>query len=255
MKIKRIWIITMFEEYFTGLKEFGVLGSALRNERGEANTKYEFHTIHLPNFSKKGFKGVDAPPFGGGAGMVMRPDVLEKALLEGIVAEGGYDTDKIKEQLHVVCPAPRGKVWCHESAVEFAENSLSFNQSKDIVFVCGRYEGIDERFLEKYVDEYISLGDYILTGGELAVMIILDSAMRFADGVLGNKESYKDESFANGLLEYPLYTRPQAFEGHAVPEILLSGHHEKIQNLKFTKQLEMTKKYRVDLYNLYVKKN
>ena len=236
----------MFPEYFAPLKEFGVLGSALRNERGDGSGEFELNTVSIADFNPKGFKGVDDSPFGGGVGMIMRADILKQALIEGIVKPGNYNLENIKKELHIVCPSPRGKIWCHKEAIEFSKH-LDFKNSKDIVFICGRYEGIDERFLASYVDEYISVGDYILTGGELATMTILDSAMRFAPGVLGNKMSAVDESFASGALEYALYTRPREFEGTLVPDELLSGSHAKIESFKNESSLEITKKYRPDL--------
>jgi tRNA (guanine37-N1)-methyltransferase len=238
----------MFPEYFEPLKLFGVLGSALRNERGDGTGEFELNTVSICDFNPKGFKGVDDSPFGGGVGMIMRADILKQALIEGVITPGGYNLENIKEELHIVCPSPRGKVWCHKEAVKFA-NHFDFKNKKDIVFICGRYEGIDERFLETYVDEYISLGDYILTGGELATMTILDSAMRFAPGVLGNKMSAVDESFASGSLEYALYTRPREFEGVCVPDALLSGSHAKIEAFKKDSSHEITKCYRPDLLN------
>lgn len=247
MRKKRIWILTMFPEYFVPLKECGVLGSALRNERATDAGEFELHTVKISDYCKKGFKGVDDSPFGGGQGMIMRPDVMENALLQGVIEKGGYHTEKLKEELHVVCPLPRGTVWKHQVAVDFAVEVLSFDCPKDVVFICGRYEGIDERFLEHYVDQYISLGDYIITGGELAVMTILDSAMRFVPGVVGNKLSVEEESFASGPLEHPLYTKPREFKGQTVPEAYLNGHHKKIEELKKKQSLELTRKYRPDL--------
>ncbi|MCO4752955.1 MAG: hypothetical protein KC478_00665, partial [Bacteriovoracaceae bacterium] len=169
MTVKRIWILTLFPDYFAPLREYGVLGSALRNERAASNGKFELNTVQIADFSPKGYKGVDDSPFGGGQGMIMRADVLQKALLEGVVEKGGYGS---AEDLHVVFPAPRGKTLNNDLAIDFASRVLDFSAPKDVVFICGRYEGIDERFLEKYVDEYISLGDFILTGGELAVMCV-----------------------------------------------------------------------------------
>jgi tRNA (guanine37-N1)-methyltransferase len=179
MKKKKIWILTLFPEYFAPLKEYGVLGSALRNERSD-ELEFELLPVQISDYSPKSFKGVDDSPFGGGVGMVMRPDVLKEALIKGVVENGGY---KSLDELHVVCPMPRGKVWNTNIAKDFGKR-FSKDERKDLVFICGRYEGIDERFLDMYVDEFISLGDYILTGGELAVMVILDSAMRFVPGVL-----------------------------------------------------------------------
>ncbi len=243
---RRIWVLTMFENYFDMFLEYGILGSAFRNERGDG-VAFEFNPVSIPKFCKKGFKGVDDSPFGGGVGMIMRPDVLKNALIEGVVKVGGYDQNNLKNELHVVCPAPRGGAWNHDQAVAFAKKHLSVESAKDLVFICGRYEGIDERFLESYVDEYISMGDFILTGGELAVMTILDSAMRFSPGVLGNKLSAVEESFANNSLEHALYTRPQEFEGTLVPDELLSGDPKKINAFKEKSSKGMTQKYRPDL--------
>lgn len=235
----------MFENYFDSFLESGIIASAFRNERSE-DLQFEFNVVHLPKFSPKGFKGVDDAPYGGGVGMIMRADVLKEAIMEGIVKDN-YDTDHFKDQLHIVCPAPRGKVWNQEHAIDFAKRNFSLDSNKDLVFICGRYEGIDERFLENYVDEYISLGDYILTGGELAVMTILDSSLRFAPGILGNKLSAFDESFFDNKLEHALYTRPQVFEGKEVPEALVLGHHKNIEKFKTESSLAITKKFRPDL--------
>jgi tRNA (guanine37-N1)-methyltransferase len=236
----------MFDNYFDSFLESGIIAATFRNERSE-ELNFEFHTVHLPKFSPKGFKGVDGPPFGGGVGMIMRPDVLKEALLEGVVKAGGYDLINYRDQLHIVCPGPRGKTWNQETAIRFASEHFSPVTKKDLVFVCGRYEGIDERFLTNYIDEHISLGDYILTGGELAVMTILDSALRFAPGILGNKLSAQEESFFNNKLEHALYTRPAEFEGMPVPEDLSKGHHKKIEEFKKKSALDMTKKFRSDL--------
>ena len=244
MRVKKIWILTLFPDYFKPLLEFGVLGSALRNERGDGSGEFQLNTVSISDYSEKSFKGVDDSPFGGGVGMVMRADVLQKALLEGVVAKGKYNS---VDDLHVVCPMPRGDVWNHENARAFAKNALDFEVDKDIVFICGRYEGIDERFLTKYVDQFISLGDYILTGGELAVMTILDSSMRFVAGVLGNKLSAIEESFSDGMLEHALYTRPREFEGMEIPKAYLSGDHKKIDDYKKSSKMEITKNYRKDL--------
>ena len=244
MRTKKIWILSLFPEYFAPLKEHGVLGSALRNERANGSGVFELHTVQIADFSPKGYKGVDDSPFGGGQGMIMRPDVLQEALLKGVVEAGGYAS---VSDLHVVCPAPRGKTLNNDLAKDFAKRVLDFNVSKDVVFVCGRYEGIDERFLDVYVNEFISLGDFILTGGELAVMCVLDSSMRFVEGVVGNKLSVVDESFADGMLEHALYTRPREFEGLSVPEAFISGDHKRIDEFKRESKTQMTKKYRPDL--------
>lgn len=246
-RVRRIWILTMFPEYFAPMQEYGVLGRALRNEAVDQEGNFELHCLRIPDYSPKDFKGVDAPLFGGGAGMAMRADVLKSALLDGVVKKGNYDLDRFRESLHIVYTAPRGKTWNHAEAVKFAKNYLDFESGKDIVFICGRYEGVDERFLENYVDQFISIGDFILTGGELAVMTIIDSALRFVPGVLGNKLSAVEESFAAGQIEQPLYTRPRIFEGKEVPAIYLSGHHKNISAHNKTMREQMTKEHRPDL--------
>ena len=243
---RRIWVITMFDSYFDKFTDLGVVGQTFRGDRG-GEISFELIPVSLPEFSPKGFKGVDGAPFGGGVGMIMRPDVLKEALLKGIVEAGNYSAENWREDIHIVCPAPRGRTWNHREAVSFAKEHFSVSSKKDLVFICGRYEGIDERFLESYVDEFISLGDYILTGGELAVMTILDSALRFSDGVLGNKLSNVEESFACGGLEHALYTRPREFEGKDVPDALSSGSHKKIADFKEESAKEVTRKFRKDL--------
>lgn len=244
--IRKIWVLTMFENYFASFLDLGVVAATFRGERSDG-LAFEFHPVSIPAFCHKGFKGVDDSPFGGGVGMIMRADALKNALIEGVVKAGGYDLDKFKEQLHIVCPAPRGKTWDQKYAMHFARTHFSLESKKDLVFICGRYEGIDERFLENYVDEYISLGNFILTGGELAVMTILDSALRFAPGVLGNKLSAMEESFFDNKLEHALYTRPSEFEGKSVPAALMSGHHQKIADFKHKSAMELTVKFRPDL--------
>lgn len=240
--MKKIWIITLFPNYFDPLINFGITGSALRGERGN---KIEFNTVQLRNYTPKDYKGVDDSPYGGGVGMVMRADVLREALMKGVVEAGGYG-ENWRENLHVVFPGPRGKTWNNSYCKEFAAR-FSKEESKDLVFICGRYEGIDERFLTLYVDEQISLGDFILTGGEIPVMAIIDSSLRFFSGVLGNKDSSTEESFQANMLEHPQYTRPKVFDGLEVPDILLSGHHGNIEKYQREEALRITKLHRPDL--------
>lgn len=240
--MKKIWIITLFPGYFEPLIQFGITGSALRGER---QAKLEIKTVQLRNFTPKDYKGVDDSPYGGGAGMVMRADVLKEALIKGVVEAGGYGED-FKSKLHVVFPGPRGKTWNNETCKRFAHD-FSQADGKDLVFICGRYEGIDERFLSLYVDEQISLGDFILTGGEIPTMAIVDSFLRFVSGVLGNKDSAEYESFQTNLLEHPQYTRPKVFDGLEVPEVLTSGNHKKINEYQKSESLRITKLHRPDL--------
>lgn len=246
MSKRRIWVINSFPKLFEAYLDSGVAGQALRGER---KIDFELKSVLLREFSEKDFKGVDAAPYGGGEGMVIRADVLKSALIKGVVEAGGY-SEIFKEELHIVFTSPRGKVWNNDYCKEFAKRIWSedpHSGRKDLVFICGRYEGIDERFLEAYVDETISLGDYVITGGEVAALTILDSALRFVPGVLGNKESALKESFNSGLLEEPVYTRPREFEGLEVPEVLLSGNHKAIEEYKNEERLRITKEFRPDL--------
>jgi tRNA (guanine37-N1)-methyltransferase len=240
---KKIWVINSFPKLFDSYLDSGVAGQALRGERG---VPFELHSVLLRDFCKKGFKGVDSAPFGGSEGMVIRPDVLKNALIEGVVKPGNYGED-FKDKLHIVFTSPRGKIWSNGYCKEFAARVWAEDSEKDLVFICGRYEGIDERFLDAYVNEVISIGDFVITGGEVAVLTILDSALRFIPGVLGNKLSSLNESFNGGLLEEPVYTRPRDFEGMPVPEVLLSGNHKAIAEFKNEERKRITKKFRPDL--------
>ena len=240
---KKIWVVNSFPKLLESYLDSGVAGQALRGERG---VPFELHSVLLRDHCEKGFKGVDSAPFGGSEGMVIRADVLKNALIEGIVKPGNYG-ENYKEKLHIVFTSPRGKVWNNEYCKDFASRVWAEDSTKDLVFICGRYEGIDERFLEAYVDEVISIGDFVITGGEVAVLTILDSALRFIPGVLGNKLSSLNESFNGGLLEEPVYTRPRDFEGLNVPEVLLSGNHKAIAEFKNKERIRITKKFRPDL--------
>ena len=242
--MKKIWIITLFPNYFDSLINFGITGSALRGERG---ANIEIKTVQLRNYTPKDYKGVDDSPYGGGVGMVMRADVLKEALIKGVVEDGNYGDD-FKNKIHVIFPGPRGKTWTNFYCKDFALR-FSKTDSKDLVFICGRYEGIDERFLSQYVDEQISIGDYILTGGEIPTMAIIDSSLRFFQGVLGNIDSASNESFQNNLLEHPQYTKPRVFDGIEVPEVLTSGHHQNIEKYQKAESLRITKMHRPDLLN------
>lgn len=238
---RKIWILTLFPEYFRPLLECGISGAAFRGERSDT-LKFEMKFVNIRDYSTTKYKSVDDTPYGGGPGMVMRPDILRDALMKGVVEAGNYQN---ASELQVIYTSPRGKVWNNKVAREFGTSVLGGD--KDVVFICGRYEGVDERFLEKYVTDYYSLGDFVLTGGELAVMTMLDSAVRFVPGILGNKLSSEYDSFEDGLIEYPQYTKPQDFEGIEVPEVLMSGHHKKIEEWQKEEKRRMTKKFRPDL--------
>lgn len=233
-----IHIITLFPKYFDGFKDLGIIGSLLRGERG---VKLSLHFYNPKDFTVKNYKGVDDSPYGGGAGMVMRADVLQKTLFEGILQGRNLDN------FHIIHLGPRGKTWNHQAAKNLAAKYHHYESAKELIFICGRYEGIDERFIEKYVNEEISLGDFIITGAELGVQLILDSSFRFIEGTLGNKSSLNEESFSQDLLEYPQYTRPPVFEEMPVPEVLTGGNHEEIFKFRALESLRITKKYRPDL--------
>ncbi len=215
-------VLTLFPEMFETLKE-SIIGKALERKIIEINT------INIRDFSKNKHKKVDDTPYGGGAGMVMMPDVVYDS----------YMFIQHKENAKVIYLSPKGKVLNQQKVEELSKQ-------EHLILLCGHYEGIDQRVLDEIVDEEISIGDYVLTGGELPAMVLIDSVSRYVEGVL-NKESVSEESFTNGLLEYPQYTRPEVFLNKKVPEILLSGHHENIKKWRREQSLEITKKKRPEL--------
>jgi len=245
-KLKNIWIVTLFPQFIEAFLDIGVIGKALRGERGE--TQFKLNIIKLSDYSPKDFKGVDDSPYGGGHGLVMRADVLKNAIAIGVLGHNARD-EEIRDKLFVIYTSARGTVWSNQVAIEFSKKFIVEDEGRDLVFICGRYEGVDERFIEKYVDLEISVGDYILSGGELAVLSILDSALRFVPGVLGNNNSLADSfsSQNSGELEAPIYTKPQVFEGMEVPAVLLSGNHKDIVEWKDNQRRVITRKYRPDL--------
>lgn len=214
-------VLTLFPEMFSALEQ-SIIGKAIEKQLIEINL------TNIRDFSKDKHKKVDDTPYGGGAGMIMKPDVVYDA----------YNSIK-SERAKVIYMSPQGKTLNQKKVEELSKE-------KHLIILCGHYEGIDQRVIDKIVDEEISIGDYVLTGGEIPAMVLIDSVSRYVTGVL-NEQSIKDESFSNGLLEYPQYTRPEVFEGMKVPEILLSGHHENIEKWRKNKSLEITKKKRPEL--------
>ena len=214
-------VLTLFPEMFEILNQ-SIIGKAI-----EKNL-IDIHLINIRDFSKDKHKKVDDTPYGGGAGMVMKPDVVYDA----------YQSIKDKNA-KVIYMSPQGKPLNQKKVEELSKEN-------HLIILCGHYEGIDQRVLDKIVDEEISIGDYVLTGGEIPAIVLIDSVSRYVEGVL-KEESIKEESFSNGLLEYPQYTRPETFKGMKVPEVLLSGHHENIEKWRKEKSLEMTKKKRPDI--------
>ncbi len=224
MKVK---IFTIFPEIFPGFLGYSLTGKAL----GEG--LWSLETVNIRDYALDKHGSVDDTPCGGGAGMVMRPDILGRAL------EANYTGGRL------IYMSPRGKPLTQSLVHELsAEKCLSV--------ICGRFEGVDQRVLDAYDVEEISIGDYILTGGEQAAQIMLDAVIRLIPGVLGNAESTADESFENILLEHPQYTRPIEWEGLKVPEILMSGHHQKIAEWRKQQALETTKQKRPDLMQKYL---
>lgn len=197
-------VLTLFPEMFETLTK-SITGKAIEKELININL------INIRDFSKDKHKKVDDTPYGGGAGMVMKPDVVYDAYLS------------VKsENAKVIYLSPQGKTLNQNKVEELAKE-------KHLILLCGHYEGIDQRVLDEIVDEEISIGDYVLTGGEIPAMVLIDAVSRYIDGVI-NKNSIEEETFSNGLLEYPQYTRPEIFLGKKVPDVLLSGHHKNIKN-------------------------
>lgn len=219
----KIDILTLFPEMFD-LFNHSIIGRAIKNNIIEIDT----HNIR--DYSKDKHKKTDDYPYGGGAGMVMTAQPIVDCIREIKESNKGK----------VIFLGPKGKKFDQSIAKDMSEY-------KEFIVLCGHYEGIDER-VYKYIDEEISLGDFVLTGGEMACIPIIDSVCRMIPGVLASSESYTDESFYSGLLEYPQYTRPECFEGEKVPEVLLSGHHEKIRKWRRKKSILITKEKRRDLF-------
>ena len=198
----------------------------------------EINAVNIRDYSTNKHMKVDDYPYGGGAGLVMQPEPVYRAY--------EYLTKDMKKKPRVVYLTPQGTTFHQEMAKELAKE-------EELVFLCGHYEGIDERVLEEIVTDYVSIGDYVLTGGELPAMVMIDSISRLVPGVLHNDDSAGDESFENGLLEYPQYTRPPVFLDKEVPEVLLSGHHENIRKWRHEQSVKRTKERRPDLWETYEK--
>lgn len=221
----KIDILTLFPEMFTPLTT-----SILK--RGQEAGVLEINVYNIRDFSLDKHKKCDDYPFGGGAGLVM----TAQPIADAIKSIKGFQNAK------KIYMSPRGEVLKQKKVVELSSAS-------HLIILCGHYEGVDQRVLDKYIDEEISIGDFILTGGEIPAMALVDSVSRYIDGVLGNNESVADESFSNDLLEYSQYTHPRVFEGVEVPEVLISGNHKKIAEWRKQNSLEITKLRRPDLIN------
>jgi len=215
-------ILTLFPEMFHVFLETSIIGRSVENELLDVNL------INVREFSKDKHKSVDDAPYGGGPGMVMTPQPLKDAIIS------------VKKESHIIFLSPKGQPLTQEKV-------MSLSQKSNVTLICGHYEGIDQRIIDTYVDEELSIGDYVLTGGELGAMVVVDAVTRVLPEVLGDEDSYKEDSHYNGLLDHPHYTRPQAFDGKKVPAVLLSGHHENIMQWRLEQSILNTYKKRPDL--------
>ena len=215
--------LTVFPEYF-GVLDYGIIGRAAREGRFSANV------VNIRDYSTDKHRKTDDYPYGGGAGMVMTPDPIVRAT-------EAADPDHKALRIYM---SPKGEPFKQNMAKELAAYD-------ELLFLCGGYEGVDERAIELTVDREISIGDYVLTGGELPALVVMNAVARYIDGVLGSSESTVEESFSSGLLEYPQYTRPQVYRGLSVPDVLVSGNHAEVDAWRARKSLEITKARRPDL--------
>ena len=221
-------ILTLFPEMFEVMNE-SIIGRAV-----DAGT-VEINTVNIRDFANNKHNRVDDYPYGGGAGMVMQAPPVYDA----------YKSLNLDKKVPVIYMSPQGRRFDQEIAKELSKY-------EEVVLLCGHYEGIDERVLEEIVTDYISIGDYVLTGGELPAMVMIDSISRMVPGVLNNQESGETESHSGYLLEYPQYSRPEEWNGKKVPEVLLSGHHKKIAEWRLEQSVKRTKERRPDMYEKYM---
>ena len=219
----RIKVLTLFPEAYDGLT-VGILDKAIKAE------KFSLELYQIRDYSKDKHKKVDDAPFGGGAGMLMTPQPIYDAV-------AAADPEHKCRRIYL---SPKGATLTQEKVV-------ALSKEQDLLFLCGSYEGVDQRVIDLCIDEEISIGDYVLTSGDLPCMVTINAIARYLDGVLGSEESTDEESFASGLLEYPQYTRPQEFMGLKVPEVLVGGNHGEVAKWRREKQIEITKALRPDL--------
>lgn len=219
----KISVLTLFPDFINNIRDFSIVGRSI------GKGKLELETVDIRDFAINKYLQVDDYPYGGGPGMLMQIKPIVEAI-ESVKTENSK----------VYYMSPQGKVLTQEKLKELREE-------EHIILLNGHYEGIDNRVIENYVDEEISIGDYVLTGGELASMVVIDGVSRLLDGVLASEESFEDESHYNGLLEHPQYTRPREFRGLEVPDILLSGDHEKIRKYRLRESIKNTLQKRPDL--------
>jgi tRNA (guanine37-N1)-methyltransferase len=222
-------VFTLYPEFFPGPLSKGLYGKALSKKLWNLNI------VNIRDAAEDKHKTVDDTPYGGGSGMLLKADVLAKSL----------DKNKVEGE-RIIYLSPKGKKYNQNYAQELSKE-------KSVSFICGHFEGVDERVLSTRNIEEISIGDYIISGGETAAFVVIDSILRLIPGVLGNENSRLDESFENGLLEYPQYTKPQIWEEKSVPEVLLSGNHNKIKDWRLSQSEAITRVRRPDLWEKYKK--
>ena len=222
-------VFTLYPEFFPGPLAKGLYGKALSNKLWNLNV------VNIRDAATDKHKTVDDTPYGGGTGMLLKPDILAKSL-----------DQRVKKDERIFYLSPRGKKFDQKFARDLSKE-------KSISLICGHFEGVDERILDTRNIEEISIGDYVLSGGETAALVVLDSILRLLPGVLGNEKSAIDETFENGLLEYPQYTKPQIWEEKSVPEVLLSGDHAKIKDWRLSQSEAITRDRRPDLWQKYKK--
>ena len=231
--MKKIAVITPVPEVINTLIENSMLRKSIENHVAQ------IHVVNLRDFGIGNYRQIDDTPFGGGSGMVMMAEPLMNAMEEAL------DFVERSEEIKVLYPSPQGKLWNQESAEDLSE-------CDKIIFICGHYKGIDERVIEKYVTDEYSIGDFIMTSGEIPTMIMLDSAMRLVPGTLNNIESALSDTFSLGLLDHPHYTQPRIIDKKTVPEVLISGHHKKIESWRQAKREKRTKEKRPELWKRYI---
>ena len=221
-----ITCLTLFPEMFPGFLGYYLAGKAMKENL------FSLRAVNIRDYAVDAYKTVDDVPFGGSAGMLMKADVLDAAI------KANYTSGPL------IYMSPRGQTLTQKRVVELAHE-------ENVTIICGRFEGIDERILQSWPIEEISIGDFVLSGGEPAALTMLDAVIRYIPHVLGNADSLAEESFANGLLEYPQYTRPQVWNGLSVPDVLVSGHHKNIENWRKEQSIQLTKERRPDLWKAY----
>ena len=233
--MKKIAIITPVPEMVHAIIEQSMLRKAASEK------VVEYNVFDLREFGKGNYRQIDDTPFGGGSGMVMMAEPLMAAVEFAMEWMGDND-------VRIVCPSPQGKTWNHKSAETFSDHEKT-------IFICGHYKGIDQRVIEKYVTDEFSIGDFVVTSGEIPAMIMIDSMVRLIPGVLNSRESAETDTFYGDLLDIPHFTKPRKVDGMPVPEVLLNGHHKEIEDWRQSQREFITKEKRPDLWRKYLEKS